>query len=126
MIPFLRKRSNRFKGIDFMTLVPRRSVDHELDSESKKIVLLLPRFQKGLLGRFIQPRLSPQKEFIRVPLEERGCWLWERINGVRTIGDMVPDFADNFPDDQEQVPIRLGAYLYRMEENGFIEFADLS
>lgn len=105
-----------------MTLVPRRAVDQDESSGSDEVVLLLPRFQSGLFGRFLQPRLSPQRKFLRVPLEERGRWLWARMDGVRTIGELVPDFADQFPDDQDQVPMRLGAYLYRMEENGFIEF----
>jgi hypothetical protein len=120
VIPFLRKRSHRFKGIDFMTLVPAQAVDHELSTDSSTIVLLLPRFASGILGRFVQPRLPAKKKLIRIPLEKRGQWLWENMDGVRTIGDLVPGFADKFPNDQEQVPIRLAAFLYRMEENGFI------
>ncbi len=121
-----KKRAKRFEGIDFMTLIPRRIVDHEQSGDSRQTVLLLPRYKKGLMKRFLQPLLPQDKMFIRIPLEERGQWLWHEMDGRRNIGSMVADFAERFPEDQGQVPTRVGAYLNRMEDQGLIEFAGMT
>ncbi len=150
MWPFrkrLRKRRNRWAGVDFMTLVPARcarvvdkddgrgrdalrgatssEIDSEVDSEAD-VVLLMPRFQGTLFERWLQPRLRPEKRHIRVPLDARGSFLWRRIDGQCEVHALVTGFVDAFPDDSDQADDRVCQYLYYLEQNGFIRFVNLA
>jgi hypothetical protein len=116
---------SKWRGVDFMTLVPERALDHEAGSRAGQIVLLQPRYQGFPFGQLIQPRLKGAKRFIRIPLEDRGSLLWHHMDGQRTVGQLVLLVADHFEDDNDEVPQRVGAYLYYMFENGFIRFVNI-
>ena len=122
---FFRRNSRKWRGVDFMTLVPRPTCGATAGTSPDKVVVLQPRFSSGILGRFLQPRLKETKKFIRIPLEERGSFLWSRMDGRRTVGDLAVVFGENFPDDGASVPERVATYLYQMSENNLIEFVNL-
>ena len=119
-----RKSSRQWRGVDFMTLVPRKACGWTDGDRPGQVVVLQPRFGAGILGRFLQPRLNDQKKFLRIPLEERGSYLWGLIDGQRTVGDMAVSFRQNFPEEGDQVPERVSMYLYQMLENNLIEFVE--
>jgi len=121
---FGRKRS-KWQGVDFMELIPAHSLDAETDPESGQTTLMMPRFTGVLWGRLIQPRLGPKKRFIRVPLDQRGQFLWHEMDGQRPIRDLIAAFADRFPSEVDDVPRRISSYLYSMAENKFIHFVNL-
>ncbi len=117
-----KKTSRKWRGVDFMALVPARSCGWAEGAEPGQIVVLQPRFRSGLLGRFVQPRLKDAKKFVRIPLESRGSFLWKLMDGKRTVGDLAMAFATEFPEDGDQIPERVSTYLYQMSQNHFIEF----
>lgn len=108
-----------------MALVPRKTCGAVPGDSADKVVVLLPRFASGVLGRFLQPRLKETKKFIRIPLEERGSFLWMNMDGRRTVGDLAAAFGENFPGEEESVPERVATYLYQMSENNLIDFVNL-
>ncbi len=121
---WLRFGKPRWQDVDLLTLVPRRSVDHARDESRNTAVLLVPRFQDRILGRWLQPRLRPEKRYLKVPLEHRGTFLWEHCDGTLTIAQLATRFREEFPDDDKQVETRICQFLYQMERNGFMEFTN--
>ena len=119
-----RKSSRKWRGVDFMALVPEKACEWTQDDVPGRIILLQRRFSTGLLGRFLQPRLKDAKKHIRIPLEERGSFLWAQIDGKRTVGDMAEAFGLEFPGESEQVPVRVETYIYQMADNKLIGFAN--
>jgi len=109
------------KGVDLMTLIPVRRMAWEEDSESGRIRLLTPRYAGFLTGRLLQPRLSEAKKFIRIPLEDRGSYLWRQIDGQIALGGIVRRFVEDFPDDTQDAAERIAAYFYQMSDNKFID-----
>lgn len=121
----LRWKSTRWQGVDFMALIPVRACGWVEADAPGRVVVLQPRYGTGLLGRFLQPRLTESKKYLRIPLEERGSYLWKLIDGTRTAGDLAAAFSEAFPEDVQQVPERVAAYLYQMSENKLIDYANL-
>lgn len=108
-----------------MQLIPEKACKWEMDSASGQVKVLIPRYGSWPYSFLIQPRLSQEKKFIRIPLEDRGSFLWGLIDGQRSIGDFVASFVEKFPDDKSDAPQRLGAFLYQMHENKFVTFVNL-
>ena len=108
-------------GLNFLDLVPKRSVTHVEGATPDKAVLLLPRFRGWVLGRFLQSLLRGDKRFIRVPLDARGSWFWYQVDGERTVGAIALAFREEYPEDDEQVEVRVSKYVGAMIANGFME-----
>jgi hypothetical protein len=125
-VNLFRKTSRKWRGVDFMGLVPEHACGSKSGGEPDQIVILQPRFQKGLLGRFLQPRLKENKKYLRIPLEERGSFLWGQIDGRRTVGQMTEAFRNEFPGEADQVPQRVATYLYQMADNRLIRFTNFN
>jgi hypothetical protein len=120
---FWSKKQSPWQGLDFMELVPEPSREVEIDPQTGAVKVLIPRYDSWPFNRLIQPRLGPEKRFLRVPLEERGSFLWGLMDGRRTVGEMIPEFNSRFPDDAGDVPQRLATFFYTMQANKFIRFA---
>ena len=120
-----RKTSRRWRGVDFMGLVPEKACGWASGARPGQVVVLQPRFKSGLLGRLLQPRLKEAKKYLRIPLEERGSFLWNLMDGQRTAGEMAEAFGREFPEESDQVPERVATYLYQMADNNLIRFANL-
>ncbi len=116
------KKRSTWEGVDLMNLVPETVREAETDPETEMVTLLIPRYSSWPLNRLIQPYLGPEKKYLRVPLEARGSFLWAKIDGKLSIGDLVPDFENKFPTDNSDVPQRLASFLFQMFQNKFIRF----
>jgi len=119
------KRRSRWEGIDFFTLIPEQIIDFERDEAANTVALLVPRFRSGPLGRWLQPRLRPERANIRVTLEERGSWIWDQVDGQRSVGQIAAAFRETFPNEVDQVNERICVYLVNLESNGFVCFTNL-
>jgi hypothetical protein len=119
------RRRSRWAGIDFLSLQPEHCVEYQEDATEGRVVLLVPRFRSGLLARWLQPRLRPERAHFRVTLEDRGSWIWRQCDGQRTVGEMVADFNTAFPDETEQVAERVCQFLYQLSANEFVTFSNL-
>ena len=123
---FFRKSSRKWRGVDFMALVPEKACGWTPGEEPGRVVVLQPRYRSGVLGRLLQPRLKESKKYLRVPLEERGSCLWGLIDGHMTVGEMAAAFGRDFPEDNNQIPERVATYLYQMADNHLIKFRNLN
>lgn len=120
------KTRNLWQGINYLELVPVHRLEWQEDTEQNRVVVLVPRYRDFLFGRLVQPRLGPSKRFLRVPLEQRGSFLWREMDGKRTVAELSQAFAVGFPADDSQYNERVSVYLHAMYENGFISYLNFS
>ena len=109
-----------------MALVPERACGWTAGEKPGSVVVLLPRYRSGILGRLLQPRIKESKKYLRVPLEERGSRLWGLMDGKLTVGEMATAFGQDFPEEKNQIPERVATYLYQMADNHLIKFRNLN
>lgn len=119
------RRRSRWAGVDFLALQPERAVAYRRNEDDGIVVLLAPRFRSGLLSRWLQPRLRPERAHFRVKLEARGSWIWNRCDGQRRVGQIAADFREAFPGETSEVEERICMFLYSLAENGFVTFRNL-
>lgn len=114
-----RRNQPDLRDVNYLDLVPRRLVEAAAD-EDGRVVLLMPRYRDPVFGRLLQPRLRGARRFIRVPLEERGSWVWRQVDGQRSVGEIVHAFREAFPAESEQVEERVCHYVAALAGNGFL------
>lgn len=111
---------SRWSGIDYLDLVPEQVVGHEPGPEPGKVRLLVPRYGGPVLGRLLQPRLKGDRRWVRVPLDARGSWLWQRIDGRTPVRELARGFAAAFPDDAEATVERICHYIESLVQNRLV------
>jgi hypothetical protein len=114
------RRRHRLQGVNYLDLVPRHVVDAAPESDSGRVILLVPRYRDFLYSRLVQPFLRGDKRWIKIPLDPRGSWLWEQVDGRRTVGELARGFREAFPEDAEQVEERVSQYVAALVGNGFL------
>ncbi|BDU74372.1 PqqD family protein [Mesoterricola silvestris] len=101
---------------EMMAKVPQRAVAFETDAEGR-VVLLRPKFLSPRLG-WLQ-KLLPRPEF-RVKLDATGSFIWESLDGVRTVGEVCQAVRERFGAEAEPVEERAVALVFQMASGGFI------
>ncbi len=102
-------------------LMPQRLVQFEKD-EKDRVTLLVPKFRKGFMARWLQPRL--RRPAFRIKLDDYGSFVWLRCDGktdVRTIGEQM---KSQWGEDAEPIFDRIERFLQQLEHSEFIKFAD--
>jgi hypothetical protein len=122
---WFRSSKEKWRCVDFMTLVPARAMEFEAGPRDGQVVILQPRYHGFLFGRFLQARVKGPKRFIRIPLEDRGSYLWRNMDGLRTVGELTAMFEREFSEDRQDAPRRVASFVYHMLENGFIRFSNI-
>ncbi len=117
-----RKKTTPLTELNYLDFVPVQRLEADLETGSGRVAVLMPRYGDPLLGRLLQPRLGPEKRFIRVPLDSRGSFLWPLIDGDRSVADLAAAYEAAFPDDSDDVHLRVSLYLQAMYDNKFITY----
>lgn len=118
---FTRRRQSA-PEIDVLGLVPVRKVAERLAEDSENLILLDPRFKKGPLGRWLQPRLDPERAFILVRLDAMGSYVWRQIDGHRNIEAIIRSFVEAFPDQRDDAAERVWKFLHVSNGHGLINW----
>ena len=85
------KRQTRFNLLD---TIPVCAGDVRTEWEGECAVLILPRFRKAWMQRWLLPKsLSP---YVRMPLEEHGTAVWRLVDGQRTVREIIELLAPHF------------------------------
>ncbi|HUT77444.1 MAG TPA: PqqD family protein [Polyangia bacterium] len=99
---------------NYLEFVPRRAVDHE-DGDDGRLVLLRPKWTRGVMARWLQPRI--QRKFFHVRLDEVGTATWQLIDGSRSVGDICEALFELFGERVEP-RFERGAKFIRQLERG--------
>jgi len=75
--------------------LPEPAVDSETDDETGQTILLKPRYGQGWLGRLLTRRLA--KPWVRVHLDDLGTWVWQRLDGERSLAALAIEMRADFP-----------------------------
>ena len=84
----------------FLALRLRRDERWERDATGR-VVLVVPRFRRGRLARWVQPRLRGPRRHLRVRLDAIGTFVWERANGLRRVEEILTDLRASFVDEPD-------------------------
>jgi hypothetical protein len=95
---------------------PERAVQSE--EQDGKVTLLRPKFLRGLLARWLQPRLS--RPFYRVHLDEVGSFIWGCCDGQATVEQIGEKLAAQFGERVAPAERRLSLFLTQMQRGGLI------
>ena len=102
---------------NLLDTIPVCAGDVRTEWEGEYAVLILPRFRKAWMQRWLLPKsLSP---YVRMQLEEHGTAVWRLIDGKRTVREIVGFLVSHFEGD-ETYPSRVAAYLMQLQKDGFI------
>ncbi len=96
---------------------PRPLVESERSPEDH-VVLLRPKFRRGPLARWLQPRL--RRPYFRLELDEIGTFVWDRLDGQTTVAAIADAARARFGARIEPVNERVGLFLRQLEQGKFI------
>ena len=89
------------------------------DGPEEAAVLLVPRFRKGPLARWLQPKLK--KPHIRVKLDKVGSFVWRACDGEHTFNDLVVSMRNKFGATIEPAEERLKKFFGILHKDKFVE-----
>ena len=114
------KKKKEESNTSLMEVIPERVVDWEEDGEKGLAVLLVPRFRKGFLKKWLQPKMK--SPFMKVKLDEIGSFVWKRCDGKRKVFEIASDLENEFGDRVKPVEGRINLYLTTLFKSQFIRY----
>jgi hypothetical protein len=103
--------------LNLLELRPVRLMAWE-QADDGRAVVLVPKFRNPFLVRWLLPFFS-RRDF-RVKLDRIGSFVWERCDGDTAVGQITALMTQAFGAEAEPVYERIGAFLSRLEREGFI------
>jgi hypothetical protein len=82
------------------------------------VVLLIPKFNKGFLAKWLMPRLKHPN--IRIKLDTFGSFVWKHFDGSTPISIIGEKMKSEFGESVEPVFKRIGIFLQKLEKEKFI------
>jgi hypothetical protein len=102
--------------VEVSACCPEQAVGSEPDGEL--VVVLRPRFMRGPLAWWLQPRLP--RPYFKVHLDAVGTFVWKRCDGRTTVAEIARAMQERFGDDFEQAEERLQRFLFELERGKMI------
>ncbi|NLU35437.1 MAG: PqqD family protein [Clostridiales bacterium] len=119
----MRSMVQRLEGIsakNSLALIPVKSKTIKWENKDNGLIeLLLPR--DGLMDRLVR-LFKDTPEVMRVQLDDLGTYVWQAVDGSRTIEDIGLLLKAEFGDKAEPVYERLIVFLQLLKNNGFISY----
>ena len=104
-------------AVNYLNCVPSRRIEHEED-EDGRIILLRPKFMKGILSKYLQPKIKAK--FFRVRLDDVGSATWAAIDGTRTVGEIADSLYEQFGEAVEPRYERCSKFVYSLYQGAMI------
>lgn len=99
-------------------VVAKHAIDWE-EGPDGGAVLLVPRFRKGPLARWLQPKLK--RPNMRVKLDEIGSFAWRRMDGETPFGAIAGAMREHFGEKVEPAEERLEKFYTILCRDKFVE-----
>lgn len=106
--------------IGLLDAIPERLIKWERDGEGKLVVLLVPRFRRGPLKRWLQPRLK--RPHMRVTLDEIGTAVWENCDGKKTVREISDILKERFGEKIEPLEPRMKVFFTQLFKSQFVRY----
>jgi hypothetical protein len=88
------------------------------DGPEERAVLLVPRFRRGPLARWLQPRLK--RPHIRVKLDEIGSFAWRCMDGNTPFEAIAGAMRSRFGERVEPAEDRLKSFALLLYKDKFV------
>lgn len=105
------------KQFNLLDTVPVCAEIVQTEWEDECAVLILPRFRKAWMQRWLVPKALSRE--VRIPLEEHGSAVWRLMDGRRTVGEIIGLLEQHFEADKNYAS-RVAAYIVQLQRDGFI------
>ena len=113
----MRRSRQKASPANYLDAIPARAIDYEVD-EAGRVILLRPKFMKGILARFLQPRIK--FKYFRVKLDEFGSKTWEAIDGNKNIAEVADALYDAFGDAVEPRYERVAKFIHSLHQGAMV------
>lgn len=97
--------------INLLELKPQRIVSWEMEG-GDKVVLLVPKFRNRFVVKWFVPMLA--KPNIRVKLDDRGSFVWQRCDGETTVQQIGEQMSAAFTEPIEATYERIGKFIHQL------------
>ena len=107
---------------NFLEKVPCRNEKYkfEVDSEGRVTIFVE---NKGPFN-FVAQKLFGKPRFSQVHLEEFGSFIWQQIDGQRTIKEIADILHEKFGEKAEPLYPRISMYFNMLKQYNFIEYKE--
>ena len=102
---------------NLLTLRPKWNIEWE-PREGNLVVLLVPKFRSRFLAKWFVPMLA--KPNIRVKLDERGSFVWQRCDGKTTVESIGEQMSTAFSEPLESSFDRIEKFIGQLTRNKFL------
>jgi hypothetical protein len=106
--------------VELTEYYPERVVGSEPDGEL--VVVLRPRYLRGPLAWWLQPRLS--RPYFRVHLDGIGSFVWKQCDGRTSVAQIAAAMEDHFGEQEAQLFQRLVYFLRELERGQMIRMLE--
>lgn len=114
------KRLDKSRIKNHLVLIPvKNNTGIRERKRNGHIEVILPR--NGLMDRLVR-FFKNTPEFMSIQLDDRGSYVWQAIDGSRTIEEIGNLLNAEFGERVEPVYERLAIFLQILRNNGFISF----
>lgn len=83
------------------------------------VTLAYPRFKKEWISKLLLPKRM--SSHIHVRLEEHGTAVWELIDGIRTVEEIINLLAEHFI-GEDNYQSRVTTFITQLQKDGFIKY----
>lgn len=113
------KKYNKKQAPNLLDLIPRQSTKHkvEIDGEGKVTIFVE---NKGLFN-FIAQKLFKKPRFSQIHLEEFGSYIWQKIDGKRTVKEIADLMHEEFGEKADPLYPRISMYMKTLVNYEFVE-----
>jgi len=118
---FKRKGRIKITRKQLLSLKPRRKEGIEWTQyEDGSTVITYEHEPKGIGGKIISVLLAKPKKR-KLILDEKGSFVWARLDGRNTLKDLISLFSREFKISRRRAEVSIIEFLARLEERGLIE-----
>jgi hypothetical protein len=96
---------------------PRRAVNWDMD-QNNNVVLYKPKYENSFLVKYLLPKMK--NPYIKISLDKIGSWVWQEINGKKSVEEIGKKLYQEFGKDVEPVFERLGLFINQLAKNKFV------
>ncbi|MBN1541264.1 PqqD family protein [candidate division KSB1 bacterium] len=115
------KKQAKQPAANLLDLKPCHNVAWEKTNDDR-IALVTPRVQNPVLRKLFKPLLK-NPDF-RIFLDEYGSWIWQHIDGDKTVSQLGELMEQQFGEAIQPVYDRLGLYINQLARHRFILLQD--
>ena len=104
---------------NFLDFVPFRKIHGEPDADGR-LVLLLPKFGQGAVGRWWASVVGEKRSVLKIHLDELGARTWNAIDGSRSIAEIADTVQQDCDEDLDQRYERCSRFLNMLTKAGAV------